>query len=121
VVERTLRAFAIVATLFVVAGWAAFAWDETRAASNESQAQIAAEAATSIPDPSARQERARERGHSRAREWVDDANDVLLKPFAPAVDGMQSHWARRSLAALMALAVYGFGAAYLARFARGST
>jgi hypothetical protein len=121
VVERTLRGFAIVATLFVVAGWGGFAWDQTRAASNESQAQIAGDVATSIPDPSPAQERARERTHSQPREWIDDVNDVLLKPFAAAVDAIDSRWARRSLAALMALVVYGFGGAYLARFARGTT
>ena len=59
--------------------------------------------------------------HSQPREGIDDVNDVLLKPFASIVDGEQSRWARRSLAALMALMVYGFGGAYLARFARGRT
>jgi hypothetical protein len=121
VLERTLRSFAIVAAVLVIAGWGAFAWDETRAASNESQAQIAGTAASSLPDPTPAQERAREHVHSQTREWVDDANDVLLKPFAPLVDGSSSRWARRSIAALMALLVYGFGAAYVARFARGRT
>ena len=119
--ERTLRTFAIVAAVLVIAGCGAFAWDETRSASNESQAQIAGTAATGLPDPAPAQERAREEVHSQAREWVDDVNDILLKPFAPLVDGSPSRWTRRSLAAVMALLVYGFGAAYLARFARGRT
>jgi len=121
VVERTLRAFAIIATLFVVAGWGAFAWDQTRVASDESQAQIAGDLATSVPDPSPAQEHARERAHSWPREWIDDVNDLLLQPFAAAVDSIHSRWAKRSLASLMALVVYGFGGAYLARFARGRT
>lgn len=115
--ERTLRIFAILATAFVITGWGAFAWDETRAASDQSQAQIAGEAATSLPDPSTSQEHARERIHSKPREVVDDVNDVLLRPFAFVVDG--GRWTRRSVTALLALVVYGFGAAYVARFARG--
>jgi hypothetical protein len=119
VFERTLRTFAFAATVFVIAGWAAFAFDETRGASDRSRAEIAGSRATSLPDPSPEQEREREHDHSRVREWVDDVNDVLLKPFAFAVDGSQSRWVRRSGAALLALLAYGFGAAYVARFARG--
>jgi hypothetical protein len=119
VLERTLRTFAVVATVFVIAGWSGFAVDETRSASDRTQAEIAGSLATSLPDPSGGEERDREQVHSKPREWVDDVNDVLLKPFAFAVDGSPSRWARRSGAALLALLVYGFGAAYLARFARG--
>ena len=65
------------------------------------------------------EERARERAHSRAREAIDDADDVLVAPFAGLVDGSASSWVRRGVPTLLALLVYGFGLSFLARFARG--
>ena len=56
----------------------------TRRATRRSRpaAAIAGLEATRASDPSAGEERARERAHSRAREVVDDADDVLVAPFA---------------------------------------
>ena len=42
-------------------------------------------------------------------ETIDDANDTLVEPFAPVVDGAGSKWVRRLVPALLALLVYGFG------------
>lgn len=117
--EQTLRAVAVLASLLVIAGWSAFAIDELRSASQQTQAEIAGSEASGRADPSARQERAREGVHSRAREALDDADDVALRPVAFVADGSPSRWVRRSVSALLALVLYGFGAAYLARFARG--
>ena len=52
-------------------------------------------------------------------EWVDDANDVLLKPFASIADSSSSKWVRRTVPALLALIVYGLGFGMLARVAAG--
>lgn len=117
--ERTLRAASVIACLLVLAGWTLFALDETRTASQASAAEVAGRAAARAPDPSPRQERAREAIHSRPRELIDDANDVLLAPFAGLVDGSSDRWVRRSVPMLLALVLYGFGLGYLARFARG--
>ena len=115
---RLIRTAAILASLFVVLGWAAFALDQARGASNESVAGIKGDPAT-FSDPSPDQERAREKAHSRSREFIDDVNDVLLSPFAGLTDNSGSKWVRRSVPALLALLVYGFGGGFLARFARG--
>ena len=64
-------------------------------------------------------ERARERAHSSARELVDDADDVLLSPFAWAVPDTSDKWARRGVPALLAVFVYGFCLSFLARYAKG--
>lgn len=112
----TLRTVAAVACLIVVASWGLFAVDESRAASRETQSEIAGTAASRTADPSPEQERAREREHSGAREAIDDADDVLVAPFAGLVDGAGSQWVRRSVPALLALLVYGLGLTTLARF-----
>jgi hypothetical protein len=114
--ERIIRTVATVASLVVLAGFAAFALDQLRTASKRTQDELAGVHAA---DPTERQENARERRHSRVREWLDDANDILLAPFAWAGDGADDRWVRRGLPALVALVVYGFGLGFLARFARG--
>ncbi len=117
--ERPLRLLSVVATLLVVAGWVAFAIDESRVASDSAQAEVAGGPPTRTVDPSPRQERIREAEHGDAREALDDANDVLLSPFAGLEDVTDGTWGRRTLPALAALLVYGFGLSFLARFARG--
>lgn len=115
--ERLLRGFAILASLAVVVGWGLFAIDEARSASDQTTAEVEGRLAARSADPSPEQERARERAHSGARELVDDVNDVLLSPFAPLSEKASSRWVRRSVPALIALVVYGFGLGVLARFA----
>jgi hypothetical protein len=109
---------AVVSCVFVALGWGLFAIDQARGASNESVAGIAGDPAT-FSDPSPDQERAREKQHGTVREFIDDVNDVLLSPFAGLTDSSGSKWVRRSIPALIALLVYGFGGGYIARFARG--
>jgi hypothetical protein len=109
---------AVVASLLLAVGWGAFAIDQARGASNESVAGIAGDPAT-FSDPSPDQERAREKQHGAVREFVDDVNDVLLSPFAGITDSSGSKWVRRSIPALIALLVYGFGLGFIARFAAG--
>jgi hypothetical protein len=119
VLEGLLRTVSIVASAIVLLSFALFAIDETRDASEKSAAGIAGLDATRASDPSARQERARERAHSRAREAVDDADDVLVAPFAPLTKNTSSSWVARGVPTLLALLVYGFGLGFLARYARG--
>jgi hypothetical protein len=116
VLERPLRILAIVSSLLVAAGFTLFAFDDFSRASNASRDRIAGNAR---PDPTPRAEREREDRNSAPREFVDDANDVLLRPFAGLVDGGKSRWVQRGVPALLGLLVYGFGLGYLARFARG--
>ena len=117
--EGILRTVSVVAGAIVLLSFALFAIDETRNASEESQAAVAGLEATRSSDPSPRQERARERAHSRAREAIDDADDVLVAPFAGLVDNSSSSWVRRGVPTLIALVLYGFGLSFLARYARG--
>jgi hypothetical protein len=119
VLERLLRIASIVCTLLVVAGWAWFAVDETRAASQHTQEEIAGQRAASVADPDPSQELAREKIHNKVHETVDDGNDLLLRPFAPLTQSSSDKWVQRSVPALMALLVYGFGFGMLSRALAG--
>ncbi len=115
-----IRAASYVACALVTVSFGLFVIDESRAASNDSTAQVAGDHAARAADPSPAQERARERAHSSARELVDDANDVLVAPVAWAVPAGSGRWVARGLPWLLALVLYGFGLGFLARFSRGS-
>ena len=47
--------------------------------------------------------------NSDARELLDDADDILLSPFAWAAPDSGGKWARRGVPALLAVLVYGIG------------
>lgn len=106
-------------SLLVIVGWGWFAFDEADTASANTQAQIAGQEASRTVSPDPDQEREREKVNSTVHEYVDDANDVLLKPFAALSANSGSKWTRRSVPALLALIVYGFGLGLLARVAAG--
>ena len=117
--EGILRTAAVVVSAIALVSFGLFALDETRDAAKQSAAEVAGLNASSSADPSTSEERARERAHGSVREAIDDVDDVLVAPFASISDHFDSAWARRGVAALLAVVVYGFGLAYLARFARG--
>lgn len=118
-IERVLRLAAIVCSLLVIAGWGWFAADQASSASEQTQAEIAGDVASQSASPDPDQEADREKVNSKPHEAIDDANDVLLKPFASIADGSSSKWVRRTVPALLALLVYGFGLGLLARVAAG--
>jgi len=117
--EGFLRTAAVIASAIVLVSFGLFAIDETRDASNASIAGIAGLEATRVADPTASEERAREKAHGKVHEAIDDADDVLVKPFASVADGSSSSWVRRGLPTLLALLIYGLGLSFLARFTRG--
>src|SRR5436309_311160 len=116
--ERFLRFFAYVASLLVIAGFAAFAVDQLQSASKRAQDELSG---VSAPNPTEKQEQVRERRHTTVREWIDDANDVLLAPVAWITDGAHNRWVRRGVPALLALLLYGFGLGMAARFSHGTS
>jgi hypothetical protein len=118
VLERPLRLLAIVLSLIVAIGFTLFALEDIGRASEQSEHRVSGFTAA---HPSPAGERERERRHGQLREAIDDANDVLLAPFAGITADATSRWARRGVPALLGLLVYGFGLGYLARWmtARG--
>jgi hypothetical protein len=119
VIERALRFAAVACSLLVIAGWGWFAIDQADSASKNTQAEIAGQVAQTTASPDPDQEHDREKVNSKAHEAIDDVNDVLLKPFSSIAQDSSSKWVRRSVPALLALIVYGFGLGILARVAAG--
>lgn len=113
--EAPLRIAGVLASAVVVLSFVLFAIDEAGHASRRATDAIAGLQAARSPDPSPREERAREAAHGAVREAVDDVDDVLVAPFAPIVSGYDSAWVRRGVPALLAVLVYGVGLAFVAR------
>ncbi len=113
-----IRFIAIGISVIVVLGFAMFAIDETDKGSKTQQAKLSQELRDSsdpvVPVvPDAREEAAREQDHGPVREAIDDANDVLLRPFVDLVDS-DSSWVNHGIPALLALLIYGVGLGFLA-------
>ncbi len=115
-IERLLRTLAIVLSLIVASGFVLFAMDDFDRASSSSRTRIAGDPAAADPTPAG--ERERERRNSRGREYIDDANDGLLKPFASISENADSRWARRGVPALLGLLVYGVLLGFASRYAK---
>jgi hypothetical protein len=110
-----IRFVAIALSVIVVLGFAAFAIDETDKGSKTQQAKLADELNSPVVPvaPDGRQEASREARHGPVREAIDDANDVLLRPFVDLVDS-DSAWVNHGIPALLALLLYGLGLGMLA-------
>jgi hypothetical protein len=114
-VGTLIRYVAIAISVVVVLGFAMFAVDEADKGSKTQQAKLERELGTTSDPiaPTERQEALREQRHGAFREAVDDANDVLLRPFVDLVDS-DSAWVNHGIPALLALLIYGFGLGMLA-------
>lgn len=117
--STALRLTAIVCSVLIGLGWLLFAIGETKSASAQSAEIVSGDEAATRVDLDPSQERAREKAHSATREYIDDANDILLAPFSSLTANSDNKWIRRTVPALLGLLVFGFGLGYLARFASG--
>jgi hypothetical protein len=111
---RLLRLAAVLASSIVAFGFILFAVGEANKGS-QTQQQKLANALESAPAPSAAGERERERSHGDVREYVDDANDMLLSPFTGVVTS-KNLWVQHVVPALLALLAYGVGLSLIANF-----
>jgi hypothetical protein len=114
--ERIVRRLSIVLSLIVATGFVLFAVDDFGRASDTSRDRIGGQA--DAIDPTPRGERERERRHGAVREIVDDANDVLLRPFTGIADTAESRWVQRGVPALLGLLVYGVLLSFVARYTK---
>ena len=106
-----LRIVAIISCAIVAIGFIAFASDEATQGSSKQVQRI--QQAMDDPAPSASAEQTRQKRHGMVREKIDDANDILLKPFAGVV-GSNDLWVRRIVPTVLALLAYGLGLTLLA-------
>ena len=107
-----IRFIAIAVSCVVGLGFVLFAVDEMDKGSMTQQQKLDRELHPGIA-PSPEEEAARERQNGTVREVVDDANDVLLAPFATLIDS-DSAWVKHGVPALLGLLLYGFGLGLLA-------
>jgi hypothetical protein len=113
-----VRLVAIVTSAVVLLGFAFFATDELGRGSQNQQNKLDKEVTGALFDPTpiaptADQEVSREQENGTVREWVDDANDVLLGPFTEIIDS-NDRWVTHGVPAVLALLLYGFGLGMLA-------
>ena len=115
-----VRTLAVAASAVVALSFIMFAWDEVDRGSKAQQRELGEGTGNRVevaiePAPTSDQEALREQSHSSVREAIDDANDVLLQPFAGLVES-PSNWVIRGVPTLMGLLVYGLGLGLLANF-----
>lgn len=116
-----VRLVAVAAALLVAASFALFAIDrmaegsagQVEAVRGGSATPAVAQPPIDAPAPSPPVERLREAAHSSPRETIDDANDVLVAPFAGLLD-TDSEWASRIVPGLLGILLYGLGGTLLA-------
>jgi hypothetical protein len=125
VISRLLTWVSTIAALVVIASFAMFAVDQAQNGSKQQVSKLAGEIEPGKPaanvnqtDPSPKTERQREKMHGQVREAIDDADDVLVKPFAGAATS-SSTWAQRGIPALLAFLVFGVGLRLLAAYVPG--
>lgn len=111
---RVLRFASIVICVIVALAFIVFAADQTKAASDTQQEQIATVNPTTT-GPVATPKSKHEAG---IHEALDEASNTLTSPFAGAVSGSSSEWVIHGVKLLLALLVYGFGVGFVARTLR---
>lgn len=110
-----LRWASTIACAIVIVSFVLFAIDEAKGGTKH---QVDKVVGINDPAPSPKTERAREKAHGKVREAIDDADDVLIEPFAGVVSS-GSVWAKRGVSALLALLVYGVVARILIGYLPG--
>ncbi len=78
--------------------------------------RVESDAAIDRPAPDSASERVREAKHGDARELIDDGNDVVVAPFAGAVES-SNVWVERLVTGALAGVVFGLGGMLLANYA----
>jgi hypothetical protein len=114
-----VRLVAILASGLVLLGFAYFATDEMSRGSQTQQNELARQLSSTAEDsapvaPTPGQEAEREKLNGPLREFVEDANDLLLGPFTGLVEDSTDRWVTHGVPALLALLLYGVGLGMLA-------
>jgi hypothetical protein len=101
--QTVLRWASTIACAIVALSFGLFAIEQAKGGTKQQENKVQG---INQPAPSSQTERQRERAHGKVREAIDDADDVLIKPFSGVVSS-GSVWAKRGVATLLALLAYG--------------
>lgn len=106
--DGSIRLVAIVASVIVAFSFALFAVDRFHSGSDEQVALVdnGRGGTTQVHKDS----------RSGLRRHIDDAAHALDSPFNGMVSGSGSDWVRRGVPTFFALALYGLGLGFLARY-----
>jgi hypothetical protein len=116
---RIMHLASLVICLITIASFALFAINQTSAASTHQQRAISGEVISpASPSATTGSTTAASEHKSSLRSAVDDASNAITSPFSGVVTGSHSEWTLRAIRLLLALAVYGFGLGFLARFVK---
>jgi len=113
VVHRALVTISTVCCMLVLASFALFAHDQVAGASQHQQTAELPNAAALAPKPVTAP-----KPHAQPRRFIDGAAHTLTSPFHSIIQS-DNAWVDHGIPAALALAVYGLGLGYLARFSRG--
>lgn len=109
-ISTLMRLASRVICVIVIAWFVVFAVNQTSTASTHQQNEVA-EGSAPAPKPGAKHE-------STLHRTLNETTDALTSPFAGVVSGSHSDWTIHIVKTVLALLVYGFGLAFLARFLR---
>lgn len=110
-VHRILVGGSFICCTLVIASFGFFAVDQLSGASSQQVATIASGSATPVKQPASKK-------HGPVRRFIDHAASDLTYPFHSLATSA-SQWADHILLLVVALAIYGVGLGYLARYAAG--
>jgi hypothetical protein len=108
-IVRLIRLASLVICAIVIASFAIFALNQTKAASKHQTEEVTGASASG----------ASANAHeSSLHKAIDNASDDFTSPFASAVSGSSSEWLTRGVKLFLALLVYGVGVGFVARALR---
>ena len=113
VVYRALRLLSVLCCGFVVISFVMFADDQLSSASRRQQNEIAT--GVTAPGPAVAPSTSYHRG--QPGRFIDAAANELIAPFRTIVES-NDQWVQHGLATVFALAFYGVGLGFLARYSR---
>jgi ABC-type transport system involved in cytochrome c biogenesis permease component len=116
-IARVLRIASRVICLIVIAWFVVFVVHQASSASTHQQNELN-EGSVAAQTASNAAAAASVKHESAAHRTLNETADALTSPFAGAVSGSDSEWTIHIVKTLLALLVYGFGLAFLARFLR---
>jgi hypothetical protein len=111
VVYRALKLVSVACCLLVVMSFAMFADDQLSSASRNQQTELA----TGVTPPAGASPQTHQRG--QPGRFIDGAATELTAPFRMIV-ASANEWVQHGLETVFALAFYGLGLGFLARYSR---
>lgn len=113
-VTGLMRLASRIICVIVIAWFVVFVVNQTSSASTHQQNELT----EGTPTPAGESSEGIAKHESTLHRTLNETADALTSPFAGVVSGSNSEWTIHIVKTLLALLVYGFGLAFLARFLR---